>query len=124
MIASRLAVAAALSLVFSAPTAAQAPAQTIMMWSYGFAPNPIRLAAGQPVTLIFQNRSRGSHDFTAKAFFASSRILSGDLMNGMVDLRGGEVKRITLIPRAGIYKAHCTHLFHEPLGMSDTIYVN
>ena len=124
MIASRLAVVAALSLVFSVPTAASPPGQTILVWSFGFAPNPIRLAAGQPITLTFQNCSGSSHDFTARQFFASSRITAGAAPEGEIELRPYETKSITLIPRAGTYKAHCSHFFHEPLGMSDTIVVN
>jgi plastocyanin len=124
MIASRLAAAAALSLVFSIPTAASPPGQTIVVWSFGFAPNPIRLAAGQPNTLTFQNRSGSSHDFTAKEFFAASRITAGGAAEGEIELRPYEAKSITLIPHAGTYKAHCSHFFHEPLGMSDTIFVN
>ena len=123
MIASRLAAAAALSLVFSVPIAASPAGQTIMVWSFGFAPNPIRLAAGQPITLTFQNRSGSSHDFTAQQFFASARITAGEAPVGEIELKPHETKSITLIPRAGTYKAHCSHFFHEPLGMSDTIVV-
>jgi plastocyanin len=123
MIASRLAVAATLSLVFSVPTVASPPGQTIMVWSFGFAPNPIRLAAGEPITLTFQNRSGSSHDFTAKQFFASARITAGGAPEGEIELKPHETKSITLIPRAGTYKAHCSHFFHEPLGMNDTIVV-
>jgi plastocyanin len=124
MIAFRFAAAAALSLVFSVPTAALPPGQTIVVWSFGFAPNPIRLAVGRPVTLTFENRSGSSHDFTAKTFFAYSRITSGTAPDGEIELRPHETKSITLIPRAGTYKAHCSHFFHEPLGMSDTIVVS
>jgi len=124
MIASRLAIAAALSLVFSVPTAASAPGQTIVVWSFGFAPDPIRLAAGQPITLTFENRSGSSHDFTASQFFASSRITAGAAPDGEIELKPHETKTITLIPRTGTYKAHCSHFFHEPLGMSDTIFVS
>jgi uncharacterized cupredoxin-like copper-binding protein len=123
MIASRLAAAAALSMVFSVPIAASPPGQTIAVWSFGFAPNPIRLAAGQPITLTLQNRSGSSHDFTAKQFFTSSRIIAGGAPEGEIELKPYETKSITLIPRAGTYKAHCSHFFHEPLGMSDTIVV-
>lgn len=124
MIVFRFAVAAALSLVFSVPTAALPPGQTIVVWSFGFAPNPIRLAAGRPVILTFENRSGSSHDFTAKTFFAYSRITSGAVPDGEIELRPHETMSITLIPRAGTYKAHCSHFFHEPLGMSDTIVVS
>jgi plastocyanin len=124
MLAFRFAAAAALSLMFSVPSAALPPGQTIAVWSFGFAPNPIRLAADRPITLTFENRSGSSHDFTAKTFFASSRITSGAAPDGEIELRPHETKSITLIPRTGTYKAHCSHFFHEPLGMSDTIVVS
>ena len=126
MTLSRLAAAAALSLALGAPAVAQpAPAQlTIIVWSFGFAPQPIRLAAGRPVTLTFVNRSGSSHDFVAGTFFANSRILGGDVMQGMVDLRGHETKSVRLIPRAGVYRAHCSHFMHAMFGMRDTIVVN
>ena len=87
MIVSRLAAAAALSLVFSVPIAASPPGQTIAVWSFGFAPNPIRLSAGRPITLTFQNRSGSSHDFTAKQFFAYSRITAGGAPEGEIELK-------------------------------------
>ena len=46
-------------------------AQTIQLASFSFAPKPIHLKAGKPVTLNFVNVSGSSHDFTAKQFFAS-----------------------------------------------------
>jgi len=124
MLVPRLAALAALSLVTVAPAAAQPAAMTIYLWSYNFAPKPIYLRAGRPVTLTFVNRSGSSHDFVARSFFANSRITSGMVMDGMVDLRGGETKRVTLIPRAGTYGAHCSHFLHKQLGMSDRIIVN
>src|SRR3954451_17141024 len=102
MIAFRLAAAVAFSsLVFSVPIVASTPGQTIMVWSFGFAPNPIRLAAGQPITLSFQNRSGSSHAVTAREFFASSRITAGAAPEGEIELKPHETKSITLIPRAG-----------------------
>lgn len=124
MINFRLAALALLPLAFSTAVPAQPAGQTILVWSFGFAPRPIYLRAGQPVTLTFVNRSGSSHDFVARTFFANSRILSGDVMGGMVDLRGGESKSVRLIPRAGSYGAHCSHFFHEQLGMSDRIFVS
>jgi plastocyanin len=124
MFASRVVALAALSLVLSSPTGAQAPGQTIVVWSYGFAPRPIILAAGRPVTLTFQNRSGGSHDFTAKTFFARSTITEGAAPDGEIELRPYETKRITLIPRPGEYRAHCSHFMHALLGMNDRIIVS
>ena len=123
MLASRIAAVAALSLVSIAPAAAAAPGVTIDVQRFYFAPKPIHLRAGQPVTLTFVNRSGSSHDFTAHAFFANSRITAGDAREGEVELRGHEVKSVTLIPRAGTYQAHCSHFMHDQMGMHTTIYV-
>ncbi|MEP7130455.1 MAG: hypothetical protein ABI770_04930 [Sphingomicrobium sp.] len=123
MILTRLAAAAALSLLFTAPGSALSPGQIIEVWSFGFSPKPIRLVAGRQVTLTFLNRSAGGHDFTAKTFFANSLITSGVAPGGEIELRPHETKSISLIPRAGAYSAHCSHFFHKQLGMSGTILV-
>ena len=124
MCAFRLALAAAVSLGFSNGAVAQSAVQTIYVGSFYFTPNPIHLRAGQPVTLNFVNRSGSAHDFTAQSFFASSRIVSGSARRGEIELRGGETRSVTLIPRAGTYKAHCGHFLHTQLGMQDLIIVN
>jgi plastocyanin len=126
MIQLRLALAAALPLAFIAPAAAQQPAstQTIQLWNYGFAPKPLHLKAGQPVTLNFVNQSGGSHDFTAKEFFANSTVTAGSAPGGEVELKGHETKTVTLVPRAGTYKAHCSHFLHASMGMTDQIVVS
>ena len=123
MIAFRHAAAAALCVLLSVPAAAQPAAQLINVWSYGFAPRPIHLAAGRPVTLTFVNRSGSSHDFTARAFFANAAISAGAAPGGEIELRPHETRSITLTPRAGSYPAHCSHFFHKQLGMSDRIIV-
>jgi len=117
-------IVASLALSLGAPAAAQPATQTITVWSFGFAPRPIPLAAGRPVTLVFVNRSGGSHDFTASAFFARSTITAGAAPGGEIELRGHETKSVTLIPRAGTYPAHCSHFLHTQFGMSDQIVVN
>ena len=119
----RLVATAALFFALSGPIAAQAAGPTIIVWSFGFAPRPIQLAAGREVTLTFVNRSGSSHDFTAKTFFATSHILRGDAAAGEVELKPYETKTVTLIPRAGSYGAHCSHFFHKQMGMSDRIIV-
>lgn len=124
MLASRVAAIAALSLISASPVAAEPAAVTVNVWSFGFAPAPIYLRAGQPVTLTFVNRSGSSHDFTAHDFFMSSRIIGGDAREGEVELRGHETKSVTLVPRAGTYHAHCSHFFHKQLGMHDEIVVS
>jgi plastocyanin len=124
MSAFRLASAAALSLLVAAPLPAQPAAYLVQVWSFGFAPQPIRLAAGRPVTLTFVNQSGSSHDFTAKQFFANSRIVAGAAPDGVVDLAGHQTRTVTLVPRAGTYHAHCSHFFHKQMGMNALIVVN
>jgi len=120
----RLVLVAAVSLSCVAPAAAQPAAQTIDVWSFGFGPKPLHLAAGRPVTLTFVNRSGSSHDFTAHSFFAYARIIAGAAPGGEIELRGHDVRTITLVPRAGTYHAHCSHFMHKQLGMQDLIVVD
>ena len=114
--------AAALSLLLAAPAAAQQPQVVIQVWSFGFAPHPIQLAAGRPVTLTFINRSGSSHDFTAPGFFQHARFLSGP-RDDEVELRPRETRSVTLIPERGTYQAHCSHFMHKQMGMNDYIIV-
>ena len=124
MPASRLIAAAALGLAATAsaqPVAA--PANTIVLYTYGYQPNPIVLTAGRPVTLNFVNRAGKGHDFTAVKFFAASRILSGNASGGEIDLGPGQSRSVTLIPATGRYGVHCGHPFHKMLGMRGDIVV-
>ena len=124
MPAFRLLAAAALGLAATASAQpAVDPAQTIDLYTYGYRPNPIVLRAGRPVTLTFVNRAGKGHDFTAKKFFAASRILSGNAAGGEVDLGPGQSRSVTLIPAAGRYGVHCGHPFHKMLGMRGDIVV-
>ena len=123
---SRVVAAAFLSLAVAGSASAQPtpPSVTIAVRSFGFTPQPIRLRAGQPVTLTFVNQSGSGHDFTAGAFFAAATITAGAAPGGEIELRGHETKSITLVPRAGVYPAHCSHFMHSMFGMRDTIVVN
>jgi plastocyanin len=106
------------------PADAQQPAQfVVQVWSFGFAPAPIHLAAGKPVTITFVNRSGSGHDFTAPGFFQHARITAGAAPNGEIELRPHETKTITLVPGAGTFHAHCSHFLHKQMGMSDLIVV-
>lgn len=119
-----LASAAALAFFLSPPVIAQPSQVTVQVWSFGFAPRPLHLAAGKQVTLTFVNQSGGGHDFTARDFFKASAISAGAAPGGKIALAGHETKSITLIPRAGTYEAHCSHFLHAPMGMTDQIIVN
>ena len=124
MTLSRLAAAALLSFTLAAPAAAQPAAVTIYLANFSLSPVPIHLAAGRPVTLTFVNRSGSGHDFTAKKFFASSRILSGSAPGGEIEFAGNQTQTITLVPQRGTYDAHCSHFLHKQMGMSDQIVVD
>lgn len=99
------------------------PTVTVTLTSYQYAPSPIVLRAGQPVQLVFQNRSGKGHDFKAPEFFASSRIISGEALGGDIDLDGGESAAITLVPARGAYPVHCSKFMHSALGMKSEIVV-
>ena len=116
-----LASAACMSSATAQPAAS--PVQTIQLYSYGYAPRPIQLAAGRAVTLNFVNQSGSGHDFTARALFARSRILAGAAPNGEVEVAPRQSRSVTLIPQAGIYEAHCSHFMHGPMGMRTRIVV-
>ena len=125
MTVSRLAAAGALALLLAAPAASQQPAQMVVqVWSFGFAPHPIHLAAGRPVTLTFVNRSGSSHDFSAAGFFRSSRVTAGSAPDGEIDLGPNQTRSVTLVPARGTYKAHCSHFLHKQMGMNDLIVVD
>ncbi len=123
------AAAAAATLALPASTAAQPrrpamPTVNITLASHYYQPNPIYLAGGVPVRLIFTNRSGKTHDFKAPAFFRSARILRGSASDGDVELKKGRGTVVILIPARGRYKVHCTQPFHTLLGMTGTIVVS
>jgi plastocyanin len=124
MSAIRSAAAAALLFAPLAPAQAQPASLTVDVASFSFAPKPIHLAAGRPVTLTFVNHSGSGHDFTAPGFFSRSRIVSGSAPHGEIDLAGHQARSITLVPSAGTYEAHCSHFMHKQFGMTDVIVVN
>ena len=123
MIASRAAAAAALSLFLAGPAAAQPAQVRVDLASFSYAPSPIHLAAGKPVTMNFVNVSGSGHDFTAKKFFANSRITAGSAPGGEIGLGPRQTKTITLVPSAGTYKVHCSHFLHKQFGMRTLIIV-
>ena len=116
--------AAFLAFAGAAPASPTGAQLTIDVRNFAFNPTPIHLAAGRPVTLTFINRSGSNHDFTARAFFAASSIRAGAAPGGEVELPPHAVRSITLIPRAGAYKAHCSHFGHALMGMKDNILVD
>ncbi|MFP5329142.1 MAG: cupredoxin domain-containing protein [Alphaproteobacteria bacterium] len=109
----------------SVPSSAQKPASVVpvILYSYGYVPNPIVLAAGEPVTLAFTNRSKSGHEFKAPHFFAASKITQGSAPGGAVELKGGASASVTLFPTRGSYRVHCGHFLHTQFGMETRIIV-
>ena len=120
----RIAPAAVSALALAASATAQPAQLLVQVYSFGFSPQPIHLTAGRPVTLTFVNRSGSAHDFTAPGFFQHARIVAGGPVSDEVELRPHETRRVTLVPAAGTYQAHCSHFLHKQMGMSDVIIVN
>lgn len=110
----------------SAQTTAGAPAaQTyrIELYSYGYRPDPIQLRAGVPVTMVFTNTSGIGHSFKSQAFFRTAQIRSGMVHDGEVHVMPHHSMSVTLVPARGTYPVHCSHFFHDQLGMHTYIYV-
>ena len=122
---------AALALAATAGSA-QAPADfsraagvEIVLKSFSFTPDTLRLRAGVPVRLTIRD-AKGGHNFAAPAFFAAARVApedAGKVRGGKIELKGGEAVIIRLIPAAGQYKLVCTHFLHTSFGMKGRIVV-
>jgi uncharacterized cupredoxin-like copper-binding protein len=122
------------SLAMMTMTATQGAAETaparvvIVLANFSFTPSAIQLKAGHTVTLHFDNQGSGGHDFTAPEFFkaatmdATTRAKLGK--KGNVSLEKGTAADITLTPKAGTYKAKCSHFLHAGFGMTGTITVS
>ncbi len=117
------------AMVFAVPISAQTPARIdITLANFSFTPSTITLKAGQQVTLHFENKGSGGHDFTAPQFFkaatmdAATRAKLGK--KGRIELAGGTSADVKLTPTAGIYKLKCGHFMHAGFGMTGTITVS
>ena len=116
--------ALALLLAAAAPaTASPYATQRIDLANFRFMPRQVELAANRPVTLVLSNTSGSGHDFTAPEFFSSARIIAGAAPGGKIGMPGRATRSITLVPRAGTYRLHCSHFLHSSFGMTGTIVV-
>jgi plastocyanin len=100
----------------------------IVLANFSFTPSAIQLKADKQVTLHFANQGSGGHDFTAAAFFKAANMDPATRAKlgtkGTVSLNKGQVADITLTPKAGTYKAKCSHFLHASLGMTGTVTVS
>lgn len=121
--------ALALIAVVSPALAAPAPRPVtvaVRMQDRKFRPQIIRLKAGQPTRLLFTNRDRTEHDFYAPAFFGAARMSPRDvgaLSKNRLNVRSGETRSITVIPRAGHYDVKSTKALDVASGMQGQILV-
>lgn len=100
---------------------------TVSLSNFSFTPETIQLEAGVPVVLRLENRSNGGHNFSAPQFFAAATLdpRSASLVQrGAVEIPGGGVRDVAVIPAAGRYPLKCTHTFHPMFGMKGTIVVD
>jgi len=116
---------AAAAIAISIPAAAQKATTVvpIVLYSYGYVPAPIILQAGEPVTMVFSNRSNKRHEFKAVDFFRLAKIISGSPHEGEIHLSPGQTTSVTLVPAQGTYRVHCSHFLHTQLGMETRIFV-
>jgi plastocyanin len=127
----RLMLLAAAAMTLAAPvSAAPQPARTeVVLANFSFTPEELHLHAGQSTTIHFVNKGSGGHDFTAAEFFSAATMdaanrakIGGD--KGRVSLGKDESLDVVLVPKAGTYKAHCSHFMHSGLGMTGKIVVD
>ena len=124
--------AAAALMLATSPGSAQAPdysraaAVEVVLKSFSFTPETLRLRAGVPVRLTIRDE-KGGHNFAAPQFFAKAKIVPEDaakLRGGKIELKGGDAVTIRLVPAAGSYKLTCTHFLPTSFGMKGTIVVD
>jgi len=127
----RLMLLAAAAIVIAAPVSAapQSARTEVILANFSFTPEELHLHAGQNTTIHFVNKGSGGHDFTAPEFFSAATMdaanrakIGGD--KGRVSLGEDESLDVVLVPKAGSYKAHCSHFMHSSLGMTGKIVVD
>jgi uncharacterized cupredoxin-like copper-binding protein len=99
---------------------------TVLLSSFSFDPEHIKLPAGKPVRLRLVNESDGGHNFSAPAFFAASSFPPGSSAptDGTVEVASHQTVEVPLVPRQpGTYPLKCTHPLHALFGMTGAIEV-
>ena len=127
----RLMLLAAAAMTVAAPVAAvsQTAKTEVVLANFSFTPEELHLHAGQSTTIHFVNNGSGGHDFTAAEFFSAATMDAANRAKiggttGRVSLGKDQSLDVTLTPKAGTYKAHCSHFMHSSLGMTGKIVVD
>jgi plastocyanin len=121
--------AAAVAVTAPVSAAPQAAKAEVVLANFSFTPEELHLHAGQNIVIHFVNNGSGGHDFTAAEFFSAATMDAANRAKiggakGRVSLGKDQALDVTLIPKAGTYKAHCSHFMHSSLGMTGKIVVD
>lgn len=120
----------ALALLAAAPATAQEWRQAgeveIRLSNFDIEPGAIRLKAGEPVRLRLINMTPGNYAISAREFFAAATVRQRDrrlVSGGSINVPGGEVRELVLVPARGRYALHSSNLLYRILGMRGSIEV-
>ncbi|MBO9516753.1 MAG: cupredoxin domain-containing protein [Porphyrobacter sp.] len=100
--------------------------QRVELSNFDFNPKEIHLQAGHSYALVVANQASGGHNFSAREFFAASKIQAADaalVTDGEIEVPAMSTRTVHLVPAAGSYKLVCTHAGHAFLGMRGKIVV-
>ncbi len=126
----KIAIFASLALATVPTRAAPPPVKPqivpVRMQDRTFRPQVIRMKGGVPTRLVLTNRDRTEHDFYAPDFFDAARMSprsAGALDKNRLNVRSGETRAITLIPRPGHYDLKSSKALDVASGMQGQILV-
>ena len=121
----RAAIAGLLLVVATDADAADAPPARqdiqIVMSSYSFAPEMLRLQRNTTYVLHLKNDASGGHAFSSPELFAAVMVAPEDrakIAGGKIEVPAGQTVDIVVTPmNAWTYPIVCTHFLHQSLGM-------
>lgn len=100
---------------------------SVELSNFEYTPSDLVFQHGRTYRLRLVNTSSGDHDFSARDFFAASKVAVEDqakVDDGEVDVLEGETVEIILTPvERGTYDLHCSHFMHGIFGMRGSITV-
>lgn len=113
-----LAASATLTLLAGPIQAQGAQAIDVHLTNFKFTPDTLHLHSGTTYRLRLINDAAGGHSFSSPDLFANSRIQSGKIDDGKIEVHKGETVEVVFTPtKPGHYAIKCTHPFHAGFGM-------
>ena len=113
----------AVSSMTLAQDAAPNPKQDIqiVLQTYSFTPNMLRLQRNTTYTLHLTNRATAGHSFSAPELFGAVTIPPEEgakITGGKIEVPPGQTVDVTFTPiMAGTYRIICSHFLHVTMGM-------